>query len=535
MGKANKKPVWTEEEIAFLGANGSNMNIDELATSLPFHSPLAIKAKAKRLGLEIKQESCLTPEESKFIKDNWGKMSIKAMARELKVTVWVINCEAKRQELPKVKPGKKQVWTPYKIMRLRTLAETMSITELANYFHSTYSAIRKIAKKKNITLLKKDCCWSTEEDLKLRELAPNHSLTEIAAVMHKSETAINSYAKRMGIALNHNFKTAWTKDDDAKLKILASAPEDYSILEIAKIMGWSDRTIRKKAKINGLTLKDDHKGPWTKEETEKFIMLSKSHSVSEIAQELQRSSVSLKGKAAQLGISLKTDRLKWTDEDLDLLKQLIMEKKTLAEIVEILGFSEKSITDKMHRENLRLAAGSHSWTEEEEDYLREYWGVIPAYKIAHHLQRPLPAICQKSWKLGLGSQMASNYEGIVLSDLCDMFKVSSSVISITWVALGLPWHVKKLTPVSEYGYVEIDELLVFLEANQNIWDSRPLEWYALGVEPDWLKLKRHNDGLLPRDYYGAINLNKQQLLKTREFITDIQREEEESSKRVLQP
>ncbi len=523
MGTTNKKPVWTEAEVIYLKENAIKMTLDELATGLSFHSRMAIRIKAERLGLEIKQESIFSPEEIEFIKANWGKMYIKAMARELKVTVWNINCEAKKLGLPKVKPGKKLVWTPYKITRLRTLAKTMSITELANYFHSTYSAIRKIAKKNNITLLKKDSCWSEKEDLQLRELAPSHTLSEIASIMHKSETAIDSYAKRMSITLNHKFKVAWTSDDDAKLKMLAN--EGYSILEIAKIMEWSDRTIRKRAKLNGLTLKDDHKGHWTREETEKFIMLSKSHSISEIAQELQRSSVSLKGKATQLGISLKTDRLKWTAEDLALLKQLISEKKTLSEIVEILGFSEKSITDKMHRENLKLVVGNHSWTEQEEDYLREFWGVIPAYKIAGYLHRPLSAINQKSWKLGLGSQMASNYEGIVLSDLCDMFKVSSSVISITWVALGLPWHVKKLSPVSEYGYVEIDELLAFLEANQNIWDSRPLEWYALGAEPDWLRLKRHNDGLLPRDYYGAINVGKQQLLK----------EEEEGPKRVLQP
>ena len=55
------------------------------------------------------------------------------------------------------------------------------------------------------------------------------------------------------------------------------------------------------------------------------------------------------------------------------------------------------------------------------------------------------------------------------------------------------------------------DLYDFLEANQNIWDSRNLEKNILGKEPDWLKEKRKQDES-GNSQIERLNMIKQQLI-----------------------
>ncbi len=73
------------------------------------------------------------------------------------------------------------------------------------------------------------------------------------------------------------------------------------------------------------------------------------------------------------------------------------------------------------------------------------------------------------------------------------------------VSLGLKLSFRKRSNHSVYSYVQIKDLYEFLEANQNIWDSRNLEKNILGVEPEWLKEKRIKDSSLSTDEFRIEN------------------------------
>lgn len=125
----------------------------------------------------------------------------------------------------------------------------------------------------------------------------------------------------------------------------------------------------------------------------------------------------------------------------------------------------------------------------------------------------------------MGSAIENNYRGLTIKDISDLLGVNINKVSIGWVGLGLKYKVQKISKSKSYRYVEIKDLYEFLEANQNIWDSRNLEKNILGAEPEWLKEKRKLDKKQNLDM-KRLNLTKQQLILARKFFLELQREKE---------
>lgn len=95
----------------------------------------------------------------------------------------------------------------------------------------------------------------------------------------------------------------------------------------------------------------------------------------------------------------------------------------------------------------------------------------------------------------LGPMVRNNYDLITVSDMCDLLNVSRDRITTTWVMLGLNLKKKKLTNNMAYYVISWNDLMDFLENNQNEWDSRCVDKNMLGEEPVWLKEKRARDML----------------------------------------
>ena len=105
-------------------------------------------------------------------------------------------------------------------------------------------------------------------------------------------------------------------------------------------------------------------------------------------------------------------------------------------------------------------------------------------------------------------------DGIIISDLEDIFKVNRTTILTSWVALGLKLSFKKVSESNIFSYITIADLYEFLENNQDIWDARLVERNLFGIEPEWLKKKRAEDWYNRREsHYGIKNLTRQQLIK----------------------
>ena len=320
-------------------------------------SEAAVATKARSMGLKIiTLKRDYTKEELNYIKTNWGIIPVSEMARQLNVSRIMIENQAQQLNLPKLGNNPYRKWTKNKIEKLKTLAKTKTITELAEYFKTTNDAIITVAYKNSIVLIDDKIHWMEEDNNILREYAKTCDLGEIAVLMNRTTSAIRLQAQRLGINIIPNKEhkeSIWTEENTEELIRLIN--EDKSLLEIAKIMHKKDQMVIKKAKELSLEIKKESHKPWTVEEQNRLIELSKIKKLSELVFEFERTSASIKSQAKKLGIQIINDRRNWTQEEYELLEKLVMiEKKTPREIASILNRSEDSIIIKINRKGLKI-------------------------------------------------------------------------------------------------------------------------------------------------------------------------------------
>ena len=526
---------WSEEEENILTELSSKVYIRELAKILN-RTEGAIISKANKMGLDyVTLKRVYTDVELQYIKNNWGIIPVTDMARNLGLSKVMIQTQADKMNLPKLGNNPYRKWTEEELIKLRILASKKSITELARYFNTTNDAIITVANKNGIYLNDDKIHWTEEDNAVLRELSKTLDLSELAIKMNRTISAIRLQAKRQNIKLIPNKKfmdSVWTDENTKELQMLVS--EGKSLLEICSLMNKSDVTVLKKAKKLNLDIKKEEQREWSNAEINRLRELSQTKKINELVKELNRTSSSIQAMAKKLGISIMSDRKKWTDEEYKLLEKLTMnDKKTPKEIAEILGRTEDAIIIKINRRGLKIQTNDKRfWTTEEETLLSDLWGTESFETIAKKLNRTVSSIKNKASLLGLGSVIESNYNGLTIKDISDLLGVNINTVSVGWIGLGLKYKVQKISKSRSYRYVEIKDLYEFLEANQNIWDSRNLEKNILGAEPEWLKEKRRLDKEQNPDM-ERLNLKKQQLILARKFFLELQGETKELEEETI--
>lgn len=144
-------------------------------------------------------------------------------------------------------------------------------------------------------------------------------------------------------------------------------------------------------------------------------------------------------------------------------------------------------------------AKGRSWTQEEVDYLEENWTYRPVKQIAKKLNRSEEAVSLKAYKLGLGSPYA-NGEYLTANKAAKLVGIDSHAIIKTWVRkYGLKARKEALVN-NPVWRIKISDLIEWLKENQDKWNSVKLELYGLGIEPDWLRIKRKKDLDIPRKF-----------------------------------
>ena len=514
---------WSEEEENILTELSSKVYIRELAKILN-RTEGAIISKANRMGLDyVTLKRVYTDVELQYIKNNWGIIPVTDMAKNLGVSSIMIQTQADKMNLPKLGNNPYRKWTEEKLIKLRRLASKKSITELARYFNTTNDAIITVANRNEIYLNDDKIHWTEEDNAVLRELSKTLDLSEIAKKMNKTTSAIRLQAERQNIKLIPNKKfmdSVWTDENTKELQILIG--KGKSLLEICNLMNKKDVTVLKKARKLNLDIKKEERREWSNAEINRLRELSQTKKISELVKELNRTSSSIKAMAKKLGIRVMSDRKNWTDEEYKLLEKLtIIDKKTPKEIAEILGRTEDAVIIKINRRGLQIQTNDKRfWTKEEETLLSDLWGTESLETIAKKLNRTISSIKNKAFLLGLGPVIENNYNGLTIKDISDLLGVNINTVSVGWIALGLKYKVQKISKSKSYRYVEIKDLYKFLEANQNIWDSRNLEKNILGAEPEWLKEKRIRDKLLSSGEFNIGNLTKQQLILAKQYFLD---------------
>lgn len=132
------------------------------------------------------------------------------------------------------------------------------------------------------------------------------------------------------------------------------------------------------------------------------------------------------------------------------------------------------------------------WTQKDDEFLENSWGFISKEKIAEKLGRTVRAIESRASILGLGRYQEAGGLYINPNRIAEMLGKKSCVV-YNWIKSGKLKAKKRKSNVKTTYQVSMDDLKDFLEKNQELWDSRNLELYALGEEPEWLKEKRKRD------------------------------------------
>ena len=181
----------------------------------------------------------------------------------------------------------------------------------------------------------------------------------------------------------------------------------------------------------------------------------------------------------------------WSEEDIKNLQNL-SDKYHYTEIATMMGKTENAVYLKAKRLGITLIQDRRKWTSEDETLFAELWGTVSIETIAKKLKRTIFSLKVKAVRMRLGPMIANN-DLITVSDMIDILGISRDRITTTWIKLGLKLKKKRLTKKNKYYVITWEDLLTFLENNQNEWDSRNVEEYMLGSEPEWLQEKRKRD------------------------------------------
>jgi len=550
---------WTEEEIKILREYAGKCHYTELVHVLPRRSVGAIGAKAFELGIEtISNYHKLDDNISKYIKDNWKKMSVSEIARNLQISIGVIYRYKKELNLPNV--GQKNFWTPEKIEKLRKLAQKYSREEIAKKLHTSIQQVSKYANANGINLLDTKVLWNDELDKQLLELYQEKAtISEMSEVMQIKASSIRTRLKQIG-TLEHikrensvwteeklqqlmllykiydvpelssileikvptirskmkrlglqPYSKDWSINDDIKLESLARV---YDIVDICYKMEKSESCIKQHAKMLGLNLIAVERKNWTREEENKLKDLIQNTSLRELSILFHRTESSIAAKVKHMGLSLPDNSYFWTDEEVELLRNLA-DTKSIYDIALELGKGYQTVAMKAYKLGINLIKDNKRWTLEEETFIRENIEKMSTFEIAAQLNRTENAICERAKKLGLSvdfdhrrwtseekEYLEDNWGYVSIETIAKKLQRSVSAIQNKVYELNLGSFSS-----NNYNGMTIQEVTdIFLVSRQTIMTS----WVALGLKISKQKISNYASFsyITIKDLYDFLYLNQ---------------------------
>lgn len=141
---------------------------------------------------------------------------------------------------------------------------------------------------------------------------------------------------------------------------------------------------------------------------------------------------------------------------------------------------------------------SKRWTNEEIEYIQENLGNVSIEYISRKLNRTAGAIINKATRLGIGGPTVKT--DYLLPNIAGKMIGKDLRIIMYWIEhKKLPIIRKNIRGKKNRILIKYDIFINFLKNNQNLWDSKKVEPYALGYEPKWLIEKREIDKKNPRN------------------------------------
>ena len=518
---------WTKEEENLLLSNYNKCHYSELTKIICGKSKGAILRKARNMNLDVITEvkEKYSQENADFIKENWEKLSINEISRHLGISTSTILYYKNKLDLPDIR--KKIKWDHKAIKKLRKLSKSKTIEELAKQFKTSKSTISNVASRNNIKLINSRMLWTEEKINEIREIANNYTLNEACQIISINPNSLRNLANKNKICFKKDGNNLWT---DEEINYLISIKDSNILCDIPTIMKNVDKTdeaLIKKLKELKIEYIPFQRKPWTNEEVSSIIEDAKKLNYKELVIKYNRSSLSIYAKLRKYGIKPISLTEFWTNEEEELLKKLLNENKRIVEISSILNRSVISIENKINKEKIDYSEIKH-WSKEDEEMLTELWNEYNINYIKHKLNRSINSIKCKANELGLGNQFL-HQDALRISEISEIFHVDRREIETTWIILGLPYKEEKVSKYYKYKYVLIDDLFKFLENNQFLYNGRDFEENILGMEPEWVKVKRKHDFFYGFEY-DRISLIKKKLLQQKKYYLEIEKEKQRDEK-----
>jgi hypothetical protein len=140
------------------------------------------------------------------------------------------------------------------------------------------------------------------------------------------------------------------------------------------------------------------------------------------------------------------------------------------------------------------------WSESEIEYLDEWWGVRALSSLSICLGRTKKAIVIKAKRMKLGASTRAD-EYLTARQVAKILNVDSHVV-LRWIEKhNLKVERRILLYKRRFFLIKHCDLLEWLESNQDKFDSRKIDLFNLGYEPEWLKEKKEKDKKLPQNRF----------------------------------
>ena len=137
------------------------------------------------------------------------------------------------------------------------------------------------------------------------------------------------------------------------------------------------------------------------------------------------------------------------------------------------------------------------WSISEIDYLDEHWGRNPLAYLSIRLKRTEKAVVLKAKRLKLGASTRAD-EYITANQVSVLLNIDCHTV-LNWIGKHNLKAIKKIMLYKrEFYLIKHCDLCEWLENNQDRFDSRKIELFGLGYEPEWLQEKRKRDRELPK-------------------------------------
>jgi len=140
------------------------------------------------------------------------------------------------------------------------------------------------------------------------------------------------------------------------------------------------------------------------------------------------------------------------------------------------------------------------WSISEIDYLHENWGRVTLNYLSIRLKRTKIAIVIRAKRMNLGASTRAD-EYMTANQVAVLLNVDRHAVS-RWIKKhNLKAENKILLFKKRFWLIKHYDLCKWLKNNQDRFDSRRIELFALGYEPEWLQEKRIRDRMLPKNRF----------------------------------